>query len=482
MSDEFLKDCFVQDVAVSTKNAIVGGPFGSDLVSRDYVESGVPVIRGSNMSSGRWVGGEFAFVTEEKARSLSGNLAHAGDIVFTQRGTLGQVSIVRDNLFEKYLISQSQMKLTVDKEIANPIYLYYEFISPRQQNYIQLNAIQTGVPHTNLGILRSTPLSLPDLKTQDSIAHILGSLDDKIELNRQMNETLEGMAQALFKSWFVDFDPVIDKAIAAGNEIPDALKARAAARREMKCDRKALPEDIRQQFPNSFEYNDEIGWIPKTWKAKPFGSILETTIGGDWGKNEQDEKHSISSKIIRGTDIPNLRIGSPSAAPSRWVKPKKLKTRQLAEGDIVIEVSGGSPKQPTGRSIYLTKNVLNQLGGTVEPASFCRKFRPRTKTLGLYGSMHLDTIYSQGKMWGYQNQSTGISSLQTNTFLENEFVVLPHSENTLDVFYSMIYPLFDKRTTEQQIQLAALRDTLLPQLLSGTLRIPDAEKLVAEAL
>src|SRR5690242_5848904 len=103
-------NCTVADVAAPSKNAIVGGPFGSNLVSRDYVPEGVPVIRGGNMGGGRWVSGDFAFVTTEKAESLSANLAAAGDLIFTQRGTIGQIALVPRSGYDRYLISQSQMK------------------------------------------------------------------------------------------------------------------------------------------------------------------------------------------------------------------------------------------------------------------------------------------------------------------------------------------------------------------------------------
>lgn len=160
------------------------------------------------MGHGRWVDGEFAFVSQAKADSLASNCAKPGDLVFTQRGTLGQVALVPKNGADRYLISQSQMKLTVDVEKADALFLYYVFNSAEQQAYIRQNAIQTGVPHTNLGILRNTPLTLPPLTEQIAIAAVLGALDDKIELNRRMNATLEAMARALFQSWFVDFDPV----------------------------------------------------------------------------------------------------------------------------------------------------------------------------------------------------------------------------------------------------------------------------------
>jgi len=112
----------VRAIASSTRNSIVGGPFGSDLVSNDYVNQGVPVIRGQNMGE-VWLSGNFVYVTSEKADSLKANLAHPEDIVLTQRGTLGQISIVPEKPYERYLISQSQMKLTLNRYIADPIQL-----------------------------------------------------------------------------------------------------------------------------------------------------------------------------------------------------------------------------------------------------------------------------------------------------------------------------------------------------------------------
>jgi type I restriction enzyme, S subunit len=180
------RETTIGEIAAPVRNALVGGPFGSNLVSRDYVDAGVPVIRGQNMG-GRWVSGEFAFVTNTKAASLNANIARPGDIVFTQRGTVGQVSVVPTGKFDRYLVSQSQMKLTVNRDLVEPLFIYYVFSTSEQQNYIRQNAIQTGVPHTNLGILRSTPVPLPPLREQRNIAHILGTLDDKRYSNRGLS-------------------------------------------------------------------------------------------------------------------------------------------------------------------------------------------------------------------------------------------------------------------------------------------------------
>jgi type I restriction enzyme, S subunit len=175
----------IRQIASLVRNAIVGGPFGSDLVSRDYVDEGVPVIRGQNMGA-KFVAGGFVFVTLAKANSLEANLARPGDLVFTQRGTLGQVSLVPKIPFARYIVSQSQMKLTVNLRAANPGFFYYVFSSGAQQELIRENTIQTGVPHINLGILREIPIQVPPIKEQEAIAEALSDADAFIESLEQL--------------------------------------------------------------------------------------------------------------------------------------------------------------------------------------------------------------------------------------------------------------------------------------------------------
>lgn len=188
----------VRDVAAP--KGLVGGPFGSALGSKDYVDDGVPVIRGVNLGSpGYFDSSEFVYVTEEKAYGeLSRNLAQPGDVVFTQRGTLGQVGIVPEGGYEIYVISQSQMRLRVDQAKALPHFIYYQFRSPMMVETIRANAIATGVPHINLGILGSLPIVIPPLDEQRRIAALLGALDGKIAVNDRIAATYEDIFQAKF--------------------------------------------------------------------------------------------------------------------------------------------------------------------------------------------------------------------------------------------------------------------------------------------
>ncbi len=195
----------IGEIKALSKKSLVGGPFGSDLTSRHYVDDGVPVIRGGNLPYDRtFLDDEFVFVSESKADELSANLAFPGDVVFTQRGTLGQVGLIPDDSrFPRYVISQSQMKLTVDQERVDPRFVFYFFRHPATVQNVKNRGITSGVPHINLGILRDFEIPLPPLSAQKEIASILTAYDDLIENNRRRMALLEESARLLYREWFV---------------------------------------------------------------------------------------------------------------------------------------------------------------------------------------------------------------------------------------------------------------------------------------
>ena len=242
-------DCSVEEISSPSANALATGPFGSAISSRYFVDHGVPVIRGSNLSQDvgiRLDDETTAFLTAEKAREFSRSVARRGDLIFTCWGTIDQVGLIDErSRYSEYVISNKQMKLTPDPTKASSLYLYYLFASPQMRESILRRGIGSSVPGFNLGQLKSIMLRLPPLPEQRAIAHILGTLDDKIELNRRMNETLEAIARAIFKSWFVDFDPVHAKA--EGRDT-------------------GLPPHTADLFPDSFE-DSELGEIPSGWRV-----------------------------------------------------------------------------------------------------------------------------------------------------------------------------------------------------------------------
>ena len=195
----------VESIRADSRHSLVGGPFGSDLTRRDYVDEGIPVIRGVNLPAERvFNDDDFVFVREEKADQLLSNNAYRGDVIFTQRGTLGQVGLIpEDSRFSRYLVSQSQMKLTVDPSKADSRFVFYFFRHPITIQAIKSRALTSGVPHINLGILREFELPLPPLDAQREIVKALSAYDDLIENNRRRMALLEESARLLYREWFV---------------------------------------------------------------------------------------------------------------------------------------------------------------------------------------------------------------------------------------------------------------------------------------
>jgi type I restriction enzyme, S subunit len=193
--------------------AIAIGPFGSRMKADCYVENGVPVIRGTNISDTRAWKGDWVCVSEETADSMRNCNVRLGDLVFPHRGSIGEVAIVPGDV-ARYMLSTSLMKFTADPKKADPLFLFYCFRSPVGRHEMLTYSSQVGTPGIGqpLTSLKQFRVPFPPINVQKAIAGVLGALDDKIDLNRQMNETLEAMARAIFKDWFIDFGPVSAKA------------------------------------------------------------------------------------------------------------------------------------------------------------------------------------------------------------------------------------------------------------------------------
>lgn len=226
----------IQDIAARERYALNGGPFGSKLVSSMYVDKGVPVIRGTNLPFDRKFSFDrFVFVSKEKASELRANLARPGDLIFTQRGTLGQIGIIPiSSPYQEFVISQSQMKLSVNQSKVDALYLYYYFRQPAIVDKIEALALRAGVPHINLQILREFPVELPDIDTQQRITSILSSYDDLIENNTRRIEILEELTRRIYEEWFVhfrapDFEdlPLVDSSL---GPIPQGWKIEVATK------------------------------------------------------------------------------------------------------------------------------------------------------------------------------------------------------------------------------------------------------------
>lgn len=369
------------------------------------------------------------------------------DVVLSRRCNPGETAYVRDGV--EFALGQNLVLLRADGTELFPPFLRWLVRSPdwweQVNTFINVGAVFDSLKCADIPNFK---MPIPPLEEQKAIAKILSSLDDKIELNRRMNATLEAMARALFKAWFVDFEPVY-------------------ANLENRPSTSASPE-IAKLFPSNFENG-----IPVGWEEKPVGELLRYTIGGDWGTDEETEKNGDQVCIVRGTDIPNLKAGNFDTAPVRFVQSSKLEKRELFDGDIVIEVSGGSRDQATGRSLYFTDKLLENFRHKVVPASFCRLFRGINAEASLLLGVYLQVLYDEGGTWEYQTQSTGISNFQTTHFLSSARILIPNDPQVLREFYNIMRPMIEKQQSDESARLREIRDYLLPRLISGKIRVGD---------
>ncbi|MBM6712476.1 restriction endonuclease subunit S [Phocaeicola coprocola] len=302
-------------------------------------------------------------------------------------------------------------------------------------NRMDLSGYITGSaqPKLNQANLLKIEIKLPSLKEQYKIAEFLHLFDDKIEINRRINENLEQQAQALFKSWFVDFEP----------------------------------------FQDGKFVNSELGMIPEGWKVGTLSDIIKNTISGDWGKEHPQGNHIRKVFCIRGADIPDIKIGNKGNMPTRFILEKNYQSKVLIDGDMVIEVSGGSPTQSTGRACRISNRLLDKYNNSIICTNFCKAIKP----LSGYSSFLYyiwEMLYNQGVMFSYENGTTGIKNLDINGFIQKEQIIIPPIHIATD-FEKMIKVFYDKIQSNgmQSERLAQLRDTLLPKLMSGELKIND---------
>lgn len=424
-----------------------------------WTDSGELVLRSNNIRNGR-LDLRFRSYTDEfhfKQRSRRARL-RGGDLVITREAPMGEVCLIPDGL--RCCLGQRMVMLRPDPAKCDSQFLLYSIQSRAVQDEIKVNE-GTGSTVSNLRIplLEALLISHPSLAEQKRIAAVLGALDDQIELNRQMNATLETMAMALFQSWFVDFDPVRAK-----------LDARQPS---------GLNPATAELFPSAFE-DSSVGHIPLGWSVGVLDELTHFVIGGDWGVNEQNEVEATSCYCIRGADIPSLQSGGVGKMPTRFLKPSSVQKRQLNDGDLAFEISGGSSTQSTGRPVLVSAVLLKNLGQPLVASNFCRIVKLKFPELSKFIYLWLRRLYDTGELFQFETGTTGIKNFAFVIFSGKYPLVIPEL-CVAEAFDKSVSPFFNRiqENAQQSRTLATLRDTLLPRLLSGELSVAQVEEVLA---
>lgn len=447
---------------------------GFAFKSREFVEDGIPVIKIKNIKAGFFNEQNFSYVNENYLTEKLDKVARINDILVSMSGNRHdgnpETWVGKAALFKKrtpYLINQRVAALRVieDTEVDSRFVSYSLSSWAYQQWFISIATSSGGQANLSPKQILDTSILLPPLVEQKAIAHILGSLDDKIELNRQMNETLEAMTQALFKSWFVDFDPVIDNALAAGNAIPEVFAKRAGLRKTIE---KKDNSDIQALFPDEFEFTEEMGWIPKGWAVSNVGTEFNTVGGGTPSTKNSDfwENGDISwttpkdlsgnqSKILLNTDRKITELG----------------LKKISSGLLPIDTVLMSSRAPVGYlALAKVPVAINQ--GYI--ALKCEKIL----------TPEFAIQWADSAMDEIKQRAGGTTFAEISKTNFRGIPILVPSQKIIDAYSRDVKDLYNQITSriENINTLAKLRDTLLPKLMSGELRIPDAETLVDETL
>jgi len=369
-----------------------------------------------------------------------------GDVLIAKDGAtaLDTVCVVKKTL--DLVLLSSVAILRPDRAKIDSLFLRYYLDSETTRSYMK-GAYTTGaaIPRVVLKDFKLAYIKFGSLSTQRKIASILSAYDDLIENNLRRIKILEEMAQNLYREWFVKF---------------------------------RFPGHEQARFVES-----PLGRIPEGWEVKALGELILEHIGGGWGSDVENDKHTEPAWVIRGTDIPEGRVCNFSKVPFRYHSMSNLKSRRLKLGDIVFEVSGGSKGQPLGRTLFISSELLDAFhGDTVICASFCKRIESDSKRYAselLY--LSLLEAYDSGEIEQYQVQSTGISNFKWSDYLVKVCRCVPPVALQLS-FCALIAPLFSKVAIigRTNTNLRRTREMLLPKLISGEVDVSDLDITIPE--
>jgi len=407
---------------------------------------GVLFIRGGDIADGRVLTKQLRTITKGISHQYRRTLLRGGEIVVSLVGNPGQIAIVPESLHGANIARQVglvRLKSNVDTRFVK-----YYLSSPKGQEALGAQSSGSVQQVINLGDLKTVRVPTPPLSEQRAIARILGALDDKIELNRRMNETLEAMARALFKSWFIDFDPVHAKA--EGHD-------------------PSLPADIAALFPNSFE-DSGLGEIPKGWELDTFGALLSLAKG-----------LSYKGEFLSDTGVPMVNLG---CFPGQGRFKREAMKRYLGgyqerhtvkPGDLVLANTDITQR----REVIGSPGIVPQVAGSHELIFthhvYAARFRGGKQQWKPYVFFYLLSDQFRQRATGFATGTT-VLALPREAITDCQFPEPP--DMLIQAFNRLVAPFQELswQVEEQSISLTALRDTLLPRLLSGDLRVKDVDQ------
>jgi type I restriction enzyme S subunit len=440
------------ELLISPKSITVGVMYPGS-----HCQNGVPLIKVSDVKNGQISKKPVFSISDSVDQEYKRTKLTGDELLVTLVGNPGDCVVVSESMAGWNAARALAVVRLKDPELRE--WLKLILLSPASKHIID-SRLNTTVQRTlNLKDIKELPIPLPPKHKRNLICNVIKGFETRTELNRQTNQTLEQMAQALFKSWFVDFDPVIDNALAAGNPIPDELQARVELRQRVIAERttnpklKPLPDDIQQLFPSEFE-ESELGWIPKGWLVCSLGEKVTVKRGG----SPRPIQNFLSAR-----GLPWTKISDATASNTRFIKKTKefikpeglSKTTLLKKGTLILSNSAtpGLPK-------FLDLDACIHDGWLHFPDKH------------IFTDLYLYQLFLVvRKELVQQGNGSVFTNLKTD-ILKNHRVVVP-SKYVLSKFDNLLTDIHKKihGISESTTTLERLRDTLLPKLISGEITI-----------
>ncbi len=415
---------------------------------KGFVPYGINYIKSESITpDGTIEVSKFAFIDEKTHAALARSQLQAGNVLFSMAGVyLGKTAVVAPEHLPANT-NQAVGIITLDKSKADSRFVHYSIQSPACRSWVARSAAQSAQPNFNLQEIGDLPIPEISLEAQRAIAHILGTLDDKIELNRKQSEALETMARALFKAWFVDFEPV---------------RAKLEGRWQRGQSLLGLPAHLYDLFPDRL-VDSELGEIPEGWEVSALGEVCSYLNRGLSPKyTDSGGVLVLNQKCVRNFSIDF------SKARRHDVAQRKIDGRVLELGDVLVNSTGVGTLGRVAQVCRLAETTIVDSHVTVVRSG------PRIDPMYLGGFMGM----KQAEIEAMGEGSTGQTEL-SRAKLGALRILLP-TDLVLSHFSRHAKTISERISAKQEASelFSQLRDTLLPKLISGELRVPDAERIL----
>lgn len=444
-----------KDIVIE-KKGFLRGPFGGDLKKEIFVNKSDSTYKvyeqGVVLNSDKNIGRYYISEQDYSSKLYKFAVDDKDFLVSCSGVNMGAIYQLKAP-FERGIINQALLRIRLNNKLVADNFFYYlfkELISKR----ITSGSGDSTIPNfPALEIIKNIEIELPDIPIQEKIGNILAALDNKIEINNKINTELEQMAKTLYDYWFIQFD------------FPDA-------------NGKPYKSSGGKMVYNTVLKRD----IPKGWELKNLSSFIGNDKSGDWGKENEEGNYVQKVECIRGADINGINGKGEIKAPTRFILEKNTH-KILAPNDFVVEISGGSPVQSTGRIACVTDEVLERFNNPLICSNFCKAVSLKSSDEVFYFLYSWNRAYDNSILFSFEGKTSGIKNLLFDDFVTAYMVAKP--TKLLFKEFNTKISLFEKKRQEnlkQNQELTQLRDWLLPMLMNGQVKVADASEIINEHL